>query len=163
MTVHAQLERRADDVSASARGHDFFASGHERWAHDAGLFKAAAAPIALLEISDERAIFKRKPQHGLKWELERACEIFAQMIVDLVPAIAEDFSRIENVFRIERIFDFAHYLEQFIAKLVAHVFSARDADAVLGGERPFELPHQRRSLIGDLSKLFQIGRAMKIE
>ena len=49
----------------------------------------------------------------------------------------------------------AHHLEQLLAELLAHVFRARDADAVLGGERTFELPHQRRRLIGDLAEFFQ--------
>src|SRR5439155_3393436 len=148
---------------AAARGHDLVARCDECWAHDRGVLAATGTTIALLEIADKRAILERKGEHRLKWELERACEIFAQMIVDLVPAIAEDFSRIKNVFRIERIFDFAHYVEQLVPELFAHVFSACDADAVLGGKRTFELPHQRRSLIGYLPKLFQIGRAMQIE
>ncbi len=78
-------------------------------------------------------------------------------------AIVENFPGIENIFRIERIFDFAHHFEQLVPELLAHVFRARDADAVLGGERTFELPHQRRRLIGDLAEFFQIGRAMQIE
>ena len=46
----------------------------------------------------------------------------------------EIFPRIENILWIERAFDFAHHLQQLIAKLVVHVFGARDADAVLGGK-----------------------------
>jgi hypothetical protein len=67
------------------------------------------------------------------------------MIVDsvLMPVrlgpIRENFSRVENILGIERAFDFAHHLQQLIAKLVAHIFGARDAHAVLGGERTFEL------------------------
>ena len=53
MSVHAHLQRGTDDVRTPARGHDFFASGHERRAHDAGLFKAATAAVALLEIANE--------------------------------------------------------------------------------------------------------------
>src|SRR5439155_26187911 len=148
---------------AAARGHDLVARCDEGWAHDRGVLAATGTTIALLEIADKRAILERKGEHRLKWELERACEIFAQMIVDLVPAIAEDFSRIENVFRIERIFDFAHYFEQLIPDLLAHIFSARDANAVLSGERPFELPHERGRLICYLPEFFRIGRAMEIE
>ena len=66
----------------------------------------------------------------------------------------ENFPRVENVFRIESIFDCAHHFEQLIAQLLAHVFRARDADAVLSGERTFKLPHERGSLISDLPKLF---------
>src|SRR6266487_6752994 len=106
VSVYAQLQRGADDVGAAARGHDFLAGRHERWAHDAGLFKAAAAAVALLEIADERAVLKRKGEDRLKWKLERACEIFAQMIVDLMPAVCENFPGIKNVFRIEDSFDF---------------------------------------------------------
>src|SRR5437764_9067402 len=75
----------------------------------------------------------------------------------------ENFPWIKNVFRIERMFDFAHHPEQLTAELLAHVFSAGDAHTVLGGERTFELAHQRGGLIGDLSKFFQIGPAMEIE
>jgi hypothetical protein len=35
-----------------------------------------------------------------------------------VAAVIEDFSGIENVFRIERVFDFAHDAEQLIAQLL---------------------------------------------
>jgi len=61
----------------------------------------------------------------------------------------ENLSGIENVFRIERAFDFAHHAEQLIAELLAHVFSARRADSVLGRKRAFELPDERGSLIRD--------------
>ena len=60
-------------------------------------------------------------------------EILAQMTIDFVPAIREDFAGIEDIFRIERAFDFTHHFEQLIAKLIAHVFGARDTDAMLGG------------------------------
>ena len=55
---------------------------HERWTHDAALFQAAAAAVALLEVADERAVLERKREHRLEWKLDRAREIFAQMIVD---------------------------------------------------------------------------------
>ena len=48
-------------------------------------------------------------------EAGAACEIFAQMIVDLMPAVCENFPGIKNVFRIEDSFDFVHYAEQLIA------------------------------------------------
>ena len=116
---------------------------------------------------NERSL-NAKASTWLEWKLERPREIFAQMIVDLCDARAartrrRKFSRIENIFRIERAFDLAHHSEQLIAELLAHVFRARDADAVLGGERTFELPHQRGGLIGDLPEFFQIGRAVQIE
>src|SRR5437660_5282087 len=101
----------------------------ERGAHDAALFKAAAAAIALLEVACERVVFERKREHRLKWKFERTSKILSQMIIDFVAVIRENFSRIENVFGIERAFDFAHHLQQLIAKLVAHIFGARDADA----------------------------------
>ena len=125
VSVDAQFQRRADDVGAAARGHDFFAGGHERRAHDAGLFKAAAAAVALFQIADERMILEREGEHGVEWELQRSCEVFAQMIVDsvLMPVrlgpIGENLSRIENIFRIERSLDLAHYSEQLIAELLA--------------------------------------------
>src|SRR5438874_13359773 len=107
MTVYAQLERATDDIRAPARGHDFFASCHERRTHDAGVLKAAAAAVALLEVADERTVLEREREHRLKWKLERPREIFAQMTVYLMLAIGENFSRVKNVFRIEHPFDFA--------------------------------------------------------
>src|SRR5206468_9449057 len=94
----------------------------ERGAHDAALFKAAAAAIALLEVSCERPVFEPKREHWLKWKLKRTSKILSQIIVDFVSAIRENFSRIENILGIERAFDFAHHLQQLIAKLVAHIF-----------------------------------------
>ena len=39
-------------------------------------------------------------------------------------------------------FDFGHYVQQIFAELFTHEFSAGDADAVLTGERAFELEDQ---------------------
>ena len=118
------LERRANDVGAAARGHHFIMCRDERRTHDAALFKAAAAAIALLEVADKRPVLERKREHWLKRKLQRASKILAQMIVDLGrdavprlrdPEIAarcpyrENLSWIENVFRIERVLDFAHH------------------------------------------------------
>ena len=75
----------------------------------------------------------------------------------------ENFPRIKKVLRIECALDLAHDFKQLVAELVAHVFGARDADAVLGGERAFELSHQRGGLIGDLPEFFQIGGTVQIE
>src|SRR5437762_10151331 len=138
----------------------------ERRAHDAALFKAAAAAMALLEVACERPVFERKREYWLKWKFERTSKILSQMIVDFVVMpvrlgpIRENFSRVENIFGIKCAFDFAHHLQQLIAKLVAHIFGARDADAVLCGERTFELTHQRGSFICDLPEFFQIGGAV---
>src|SRR4029077_9145598 len=52
--IGAQRERGANDIGASARGHDFFARRDERWAHDRPILAAAAAAVALLEIANER-------------------------------------------------------------------------------------------------------------
>src|SRR5438034_11334040 len=108
-------------------------------------------------------ILEREREHRLEWQLQGAGEVFAQMIVDLMadgPAVRrylENFRRIENVFRVERALDLTHDFEQLVPELFTHVFGARDAYAVLGGERARELPHQRRGLIGALPKLFQIS------
>jgi hypothetical protein len=75
----------------------------------------------------------------------------------------ENFSRVKNIFGIERAFDFAHHFQQLIAKLVAHIFGARDANAVFGRERTFELTHQRGSFVCDVPEFFQIGGAVHIE
>src|ERR1051325_11563475 len=85
------------------------------------------------------------------------------MVVDLVTTVAENFPRIETVLRIKCVLNLAQDFEQFVAELVAHVFSARDADSMLGGERPFKLPYERGGLISDLPEFFQIGCAMQIE
>src|SRR5947207_7217013 len=146
-SVYAHFEPGSNNVSPAAGGHDFVAGSDECRAHDRRVLAATGAAIALLEISDERAVLESKREHRLEWKLERPRKILAQMIIDpgrdaalRRPAGAarrsylENFSRIENVFRIERIFDFAHHPEQLIAELLAHVFSARDPDAVLRGE-----------------------------
>ena len=69
-------------------------------------------------------------------------------------AALEDFSRIENVCRIEHSLDLAHYTEKLIAELLLHVFRARDTDSVLGGKRAPKIAHQRGGLICNLPKLF---------
>src|SRR5205809_5107226 len=132
VSIDPQFQRSADYVGAATRRHDFFMGGHERWAHDAGPFKTTAAAVALFEVADKRTIFECVREHGFEGKLERSREVFAQMIVDSVPAIGENFSWIENVFRIERSLDLAHYAEQLISELIAHVFRARDANTVLG-------------------------------
>src|SRR5712692_10177883 len=98
MTGRAHFERGANDVGASARGHNFVTGGDKRRAHDRRVFAAAGAAVALLEIADEGTVFEGKRESRLEWQLERPRKILAQMIVDLVPAVIEDFSGIENVF-----------------------------------------------------------------
>jgi hypothetical protein len=46
-------------------------------AHDAALFQAAAAAVALLEVACERPVFERKREHWLKWKLERTSKILS--------------------------------------------------------------------------------------
>src|SRR5262245_48774608 len=131
--------------------------GHKRRAHNACLFKAAATAVALLQIANERTVFKRKGENGLEWKLRQPPEVFAEVIVDSGRASAlrrldittrcfhlENFSRIKNIFRIEHSFDLTHHSQQVIAKLLPHVLSARDANAVLRGKRTFELAHECR-------------------
>src|SRR6266404_9793827 len=150
MTGRAHLERGANDIGTSAGGHDLIARGDECWAHDRRVFATAAAAVALLEITDEGAVFKSKGESRRERQLERPREILAQTIVDRVPVpvrlapVVEDFAGIKNVFRIERVFNFAHDAEQLIAQLLAHVFGARDTDSVLGGKRAFELSDECR-------------------
>src|SRR5262249_48840203 len=139
VSICSQFESGPNNVGAAACGHHFFMCGDERGAHDAALFKAAAAAGALLEVAEEPSIFERKRKHRLKWKLKRTIKILAQMTVDFVSTIRENFSRIENILGIEGTFDFAHHLQQLVAKLVAHIFGARDAHAMLGGKRTFEL------------------------
>ena len=115
VSVHAQFECCPDDVGAPPGGHDFFACCDERRAHNRGVLTATGAAVALLEIADERVVLERKGEHRLKWKLERPCEILAQMTVDFVPAIGENFPRIEDIFGIEGSLNFTHYSEQLIA------------------------------------------------
>ncbi len=84
MSVCPQFERGANDVGAAARGHDLIVVAMNVGHIIAGLFKAAAAAVALLEIADERSVLERKREHGLEWKFNWAREIFAQMVVDLV-------------------------------------------------------------------------------
>ena len=163
VTVHAHFERGPDNVGAATRGHDFFASREKRRTHRRRIFAAAATTIALLQVPDERSVLKREGQYRLKWKLEMTREVFTQMIIDFVPAVGENFPWIKNVLRIERIFDCAHHFKQLIPNLLAHVFGARDTDAMLSRKRAFELPNQRGGLIGHLPKFFQISRVMKIK
>ena len=82
VSIHAQFQRGADYVGATACGHDFLVGGHECWAHNAGPFKATSAAVALFQVANERTIFECEREHGLEWELQRSCEVFSQMIVD---------------------------------------------------------------------------------
>ena len=117
----------------------------------------------MLKVADEGSIFEGEGEPGRELQIDGSDKIFAQTGINLETASAENLSRIHPVPRIENAFDLAHRSEQFVAQLFAHVFRARDPDAVLGRERTFELFHQRRGLVRDLVKLFQIFRAMKIE
>ena len=176
VSVCSQFERGPNDVGAAACGHHFIMCRDERRAHDAALLEAAAAAIALLEVAEERPVFEREREHWLKWKLERASKILSEVSVNPGRDAAlrrpvgaarrpylENFSRVKNIFGIERSFDFAHHFQQLIAKLVAHIFGARDANAVLSGQRTFELTHQRGSFVCDLPEFFQIGGAVHIE
>src|SRR5262249_14140698 len=89
VSIFSQFERGPDDVGSTTRGHNFIMCGDERGAHDAGLFKAAAAAVALLEVACERPVLERKREHRLKWKLKRTIKILAQMIVDLVSVVRE--------------------------------------------------------------------------
>src|SRR6266545_1589965 len=111
MFVTAKFERTPDNIRAAARGHDLVVRRHEGRAHDAGLFQATTATVALFKIAHERAILERERQARLKWQLDWSREIIPQVIVDLIGE-AENFSGIKNVFRVERALDFTHYVEQ---------------------------------------------------
>src|SRR5438309_2325546 len=129
MSSPAQLERAPDDVGASARRHDFVAGGDKRRAHDRRVFATTATTVALLEIADEGAVLERERESRLERQLDGFGEIVAEVIVDLVGE-PENFSGIENVFRVERALDFAHDIEERVTELLAHVFRARDPDSV---------------------------------
>src|SRR5205814_2924545 len=83
VSVYAHFERGPNNVSPAAGRHDFVAGRDECRAHDRRVLAATGAAIALLEIADERAVLESKREHRLEWKLERTCEVFAQMIIDL--------------------------------------------------------------------------------
>src|SRR5207248_2579486 len=111
---------------------------------------------------DERMVLERERQSRLERQLDWSYEVVPQVIVDLVSE-TENLSGIKNIFRIERAFDLAHDVKQRVAELIAHVFGAGNPDAVLGRDRTFELPDERRSLIGNQSIFSQIVGCVKIE
>src|SRR4029077_470743 len=154
MSIHAYLECGANDVGAPAGGHDFVTCGDESRAHDRCVLAATAATVALFEIADEGAILERKRQARRERKLQWPRKIVPQVIVDLMPAVAQDFARVENVFWIKSLFDLAHESEQFVAELLPHVIGARDPDAVLRRKRTLELPNERRRLISDEAEFF---------
>ena len=78
----AHLKSGPDRIGTAARGHHLIVCRDKRWTHDAGLFQATAAAVALLQVADERPVFERKREHRLKWKLERTSKILAQMTVD---------------------------------------------------------------------------------
>ena len=157
------MQGRADDVRATACRHDLFTGGDERRAHHRRVFATTAAAVALLEIADERLVLKGKGEPRLERQFDRSGEIIAQVTVDLVSAIAENFSGIKNIFWIERIFDSTHDVQQFIAELFVHILGACDADAVFRGKRAAKLPNECRCFVRHSSKLFQITSLMQIQ
>src|SRR4030095_17040956 len=80
VSVYSQFERGPNDVGAAARGHHFIMCRDERGAHDAGLFKAAATAVALLEVACERPVFERKRENRLQWKLRGGGQTLAQMM-----------------------------------------------------------------------------------
>src|SRR5256885_845153 len=79
-------------------------------------------------------LLKKRSRRGkprLEWQLNRFGEVIPKVIVDLV-CEPKNFSGIKNILRVEGAFDLPHHVQQRVAKLVAHVFGAGDADAVLG-------------------------------
>ena len=110
-------------------------------------------------------ILGRKRQHRREGQLQSwPAEIFTQVSRRCVKRpVAEQLSRVEKILRIEGTLDLAHHLEQPGSELFAHVFGARNAHAVLGGERAFELPNERGDFVRHLPEFFQVGRGMQIE
>ena len=140
--VKTELERSPDRIRPAAGGHVFLASCEECRAHCRRVFPATAAPIALLQVADERFVLEGKREGRLEWQPQACFRFYPQVIVDLESAVAENFPGIEKVFRIEELLNLPHYAEQLVAHLLRHVFRARHADAVLGRERSFELPNE---------------------
>src|SRR5438045_3322192 len=98
MAVNTKLERSADDVSPATRRHHFVAGGEKRRAHGRRIFATTATTVALLEIVNERPVLKSECEHWFKRQFHRLLEIIAQVIVDFVPAIAQNLTRIKNIF-----------------------------------------------------------------
>src|SRR5437868_9542039 len=140
--VKTELERGPDRIRPAAGGHVFLARREECRAHRRRVFSAAAAPVALLQVADERFILEGKRERRLEWQPQARFGFYPQVIIDLESAVTENFPGIEKVFRIEEVLNLPHYAEQLVAHLLRHVFGARHADAVLGRERSFELPNE---------------------
>src|SRR3989442_1316630 len=132
MPIYPQLQRRADNIRPPASRHHFLAGREKCRTHRGRVLAAAATAVALLEIADEGTVFELERQPRCKRKLKRTLEIVPQMIVDFMSTVAENFSGVKDVFRIKRILDFAHHAQQFVPKLLTHIFRPRDTDAVLG-------------------------------
>ena len=157
--VHApQLQRRTNGVGPAAGAHDLLAGGDEGRAHRRRFLAATAAPVALLEVARERAVFCREGQHRRKGQLQRTARPLAQLGVNLEPPVRHNLSRVKQVVRVERGLDLAHRAQQPVAELLGHVFRAGNADAVLAGQRAFELVDQGRHLVRELPELLQVLR-----
>src|ERR1035441_2080595 len=151
-----QLKRGANRVGPPAGAHYFLPGGYVGRAHRRRFFAAAAAPVALLQIACERAVLRSKGQHRREGQLEFTTRSLAQIGVNLESPIGNDLARIEEVMRIKRSLDFAHYAQQAVAELLSHELSPRDPDAVFAGQRAFEAGDQGGHLSRELAELLHV-------
>src|SRR6267378_8484880 len=133
------LQHFPDHICSTAGGHDFLAGREKGRAHGRRILATPTAAVALLKIADEGAVFEREGESWRERQLNGPFEIFAQMRVNSKTSISENFSWIHPPTRIEHVFDLAHQFEQFVAELGAHIFGARNPNAMLGRERSLEL------------------------
>ena len=142
VVVKTQFQRGPNRIGPSAGGHVFLAGREEGRAHGRRILPATAAAVALLQVAEERFILEGEGERRLERKTQPRLRFDAQVIVDLEPAVAENFAGVKQVFRIEQLLDLPHHVEQLVAHLLGHVFRARHADAMFGGERAFELPNE---------------------
>ena len=160
----ARFQRGANDIRPPARGHDFLAGRNVSRAHRRRLFQAHAAAVALLEVPQKRFVPGAERQHRLK--RQRRFRARAQIGIHLESPVADDFSGIEQMMRVERVLDLRHQAHQQLRpQRVAPPgnFRARDAHAVFGGNRPAKLLHQRRNFRRDVPEFFHVLARMQVE
>src|SRR3954470_10088201 len=107
--LEAQLQRGANRVRPTTGRHVFLSGREKGRTHGRRVLPASATAVALLEVAEERFVLEGKRQRRFKQKSQPRLLLDAQMIVDLEPAIAENFAGIEEVLRIEQLLDLPHY------------------------------------------------------
>ena len=98
------------------------------------VLEAAAAAVALLQVGGEGTVLGREREHRFKRQFQRIARAHAQVAVNFIAAVGNDFARIEQIMRVEGLLDLPHELVNLLADLVPEIFGARNADAVFAGQ-----------------------------